>query len=990
MQNKSAESTYWFGLGRVMLARGLPEKAVEPISIAVEIQKDRTLLGFLHTSLAWLGAAHLASGHYVKAEQASSQAVEQLIATGAGEYPPQEIWWLRFQVLNSRFSASNQVLTDKAHHALHRAYGVMMDNIADLSDEGLRRNYLNKVDINRNILKFWRENATLRGDLDAIKQVERDTKPVLDESELLRNNLHRMLVITRQMNETHDVSKLFAIIMNHVIELTGAGRGLLTLYDDEKQLIDKIHYGFDPSLSMGIQSQLQEGVLAYVLNTKKPLYIENTTDTSVEPLNVERDTSPRHDQTTISVLCVPLLSGTEMLGVLYVDTHNVSSLFSKADLDFITIFANQAVTAIKNTSLYEQVLTTNQALERLTHTLEDRVTRRTTDLETANNALSYRAMLLETSRAVAQQITSILDLDELLIQVVNLIREQFGYYFVGVWLLTPNRSSAVLRAGTGTVGRTLMDKEMSIPLSTPSLITTVCVSGKSRIVEHVRDVPDFLEVQELPNIVSEIVLPMYMGGELLGVMDISSDKTTLFTEVDQVLLQTLANQIAIAIRNARLYQAEITRRRLAENLEYVGRILTSSLDLHDIPGRVLDLLNTLVPYGRGMILLEENNHLRPRAQRGFPADANISSIEVPITNDDIYQQLYERRTPIIIGDTTQNSGWKQLDVLPIHRSWMGIAIIVEDRMVGMISLTRRPVNAFTSEDITWVQAFTPQAAIAIQNASLYSEIVSLNEDLEKRVEERTLELNEANRQLQQMDATKSNFIRLAAHELRTPLTVINGYSQMLRMYVEKQNAFALEGIESGIVRLTEVVNSMLDMAKIDTQSLDMVKQPTRMREIVEKVKREFKKAIAQRNITLESSGLAKLPVIQADPEMLVKVLHNLVVNAIKYTPDNGKVSIKGKTIDDNANKYVEVVVIDTGIGIAQEDQEYIFEKFHSSANLGTHSSGRTEFKAGGPGLGLSIARGIVLAHNGKIWVESEGYDEAKFPGSQFYIRLPLE
>jgi signal transduction histidine kinase len=241
-----------------------------------------------------------------------------------------------------------------------------------------------------------------------------------------------------------------------------------------------------------------------------------------------------------------------------------------------------------------------------------------------------------------------------------------------------------------------------------------------------------------------------------------------------------------------------------------------------------------------------------------------------------------------------------------------------------------------------------------------------------------------------MDTTKSNFIKLAAHELRTPLTVIKGYSQMLKIYIDKESAFALEGIETGTARLTEVVNSMLDMAKIDTQSLDMAKQPTRLREVVEKVKRDFYKPMEQRNITFESAGFAKLPVIQADPEMLVKVLHNLVVNAIKFTPDNGKVTINGRTIVENGNKSVEIEVIDTGIGIAKEDQPFIFEKFHNSADLETHSSGRTEFKAGGPGLGLSIARGIVLAHNGRIWVESDGYDEVECPGSRFYIQLPVE
>lgn len=987
IQNTGSGSIYWLGLGRVSLEINLPDKAMQYISRAVEIQKEKDLHGYLHTSLAWLSAAHLAMNQYTEAETTSREAVEQLIASGVGEYPPQEVWWLRYQVLKSTTKDSEQGFNEKAFHALQRAYTAMMDNIADLSDEGLRRNYLNKVPINRKILNEWRQIATFRGDIDILKQIELAIKPTLDESELLRNKLQRMLVITRRMNETHDVTSLLTLIMNHMIELTGAGRGLLHLYDESMDIIEQTSYGFDLEIPGSDQSQLHEKLIDYVLESKKTLYIEDTSDTFSQ--ENWRNQLGQNIPNALSVLCVPLLSGSNLLGVFYIDTFNVNGSFSKADLDFLNVYANQAVTAINNASLYEQVLSTNQELELLTHTLEERVQQRTLELEIANSGLSYRAMLLETIRQVAQQITSILDLDELLTQVVDLIREQFGYYFVGVWLLTPDETAAVLRAGTGTVGRALMEKALSIPLTTPSLISSVCKSGKSRIVEHVREVPDFLEVQELPNIVSEIVLPMYMGGELLGVLDISSDKATLFKEVDQILLQTLANQIAIAIRNARLYQAEITRRRLAENLEYAGRILTSSLDLLDVPGRVLDLLNTLVPYERGMILLENENTLRPYAIRGFPPHIKISDIQVPISNDDIYDQLYERREPLIVGDTTQNPGWTQLTWLPIHRSWMGVAIIVEDRMAGMISLTRRMANAFSSEDATWVQAFTPQAAIAIQNASLYSEIVSLNRNLEKRVELRTAELNQAYLQLQMMDETKSNFIKLAAHELRTPLTVIKGYGQMLKTFVQEQNTFILDGIETGTDRLTEVVNSMLDMAKIDTQTLDMAKQPTRLREVVQKVKREFQKAMDERNIVFENKGFAKLPVIQADPEMLTKVIHNLVVNAIKYTPDNGKVSVYGETVTDNGQRYVQIIIQDTGIGIAKEDQERIFDKFHLTGSLETHTSGRTQFKAGGPGLGLSIAKGIVLAHNGSIWVESEGYDEFKCPGSRFYIRLPI-
>lgn len=123
----------------------------------------------------------------------------------------------------------------------------------------------------------------------------------------------------------------------------------------------------------------------------------------------------------------------------------------------------------------------------------------------------------------------------------------------------------------------------------------------------------------------------------------------------------------------------------------------------------------------------------------------------------------------------------------------------------------------------------------------------------------------------------------------------------------------------------------------------------------------------------------------ADTERLYQAIHNIVVNAIKYTPDGGRITISGRLLPG----FVEVTVADTGIGIAPENQELIFGKFDQLGNALLHSSGKTKFKGGGPGLGLPIARGIIEAHGGTIWVESEGYDEVRCPGSTFHILIPL-
>ncbi|MBL8100618.1 MAG: ATP-binding protein [Anaerolineales bacterium] len=139
----------------------------------------------------------------------------------------------------------------------------------------------------------------------------------------------------------------------------------------------------------------------------------------------------------------------------------------------------------------------------------------------------------------------------------------------------------------------------------------------------------------------------------------------------------------------------------------------------------------------------------------------------------------------------------------------------------------------------------------------------------------------------------------------------------------------------------------------------------------------------------KTEGLEKLPAFSADPDMLQKVFYHLIMNAIKYTPDGGEVKVVGKYRNGKKPPELEVAVVDTGIGVDPSKKEAIFEKFHQTGDVLLHSSGKTKFKGGGPGLGLAIARGIVQAHGGKIWVESKGYNEEKLPGSKFIVSFPL-
>lgn len=280
-----------------------------------------------------------------------------------------------------------------------------------------------------------------------------------------------------------------------------------------------------------------------------------------------------------------------------------------------------------------------------------------------------------------------------------------------------------------------------------------------------------------------------------------------------------------------------------------------------------------------------------------------------------------------------------------------------------------------------------------QLQNLYTQVLHFNQELEGMVRARTAELEQAYKTLAQLDQSKSDFISVVAHELRTPLALIKGYAEMLQEYAppENQEMFHLQvtGIVSGSRRMHEIVNTMVDMIRIDSQALELFPEDASLADMFTVLHHEFKEALQDRHLKLEMIGLEQLPEIMADPDLLPKAFYQLLINAIKYTPDGGTITVSGRQVEEDGVEAVEVVIQDTGIGIDPEYQELIFTKFYQTGPVSLHSSGKTKFKGGGPGLGLAITRGIVSAHGGRVWAVSSGHDETRCPGTAFHLVLPV-
>jgi len=309
------------------------------------------------------------------------------------------------------------------------------------------------------------------------------------------------------------------------------------------------------------------------------------------------------------------------------------------------------------------------------------------------------------------------------------------------------------------------------------------------------------------------------------------------------------------------------------------------------------------------------------------------------------------------------------------------------RAATVRATTECTVLEMEKQDLETILAHSPRMAM---------DIIRITLDRIRANDHRLIdELQRSNAVLRQLDRNKLEFIQVAAHELRTPLTVLKGYVNVLRSMSDiSANASlgeVLQGILKGTDRIHEVVNLMLDVTRIGTETLKIASVPVPLKRIIDDLIHGFEKATTERKIKIYPQHAEYVPVINGDPELIEKALYQLIINAIKYSPDGSTIIITTRPNIMNDNEPgVEIAVRDRGIGLDAEHHDLVFEKFYQVGSVAIHSSGKTSFKGGGPGLGLAIVKGVARAHGGKTWVESAGHDEVNFTGSTFYLQLPVD
>jgi len=325
-----------------------------------------------------------------------------------------------------------------------------------------------------------------------------------------------------------------------------------------------------------------------------------------------------------------------------------------------------------------------------------------------------------------------------------------------------------------------------------------------------------------------------------------------------------------------------------------------------------------------------------------------------------------------------------------------VPIQADGEWIGLLAVgSKGSGEPFFDADLSLLSTLADQTAVALENARLVMDLRRQNVENERLNEE----LTAANVQLARLDQTKSDLIDIASHELRTPLTQIIGYNEILEEMVA-QDSLTVDaglqmtgGVRRAAKRLEGIVDTMFDVSQLDTSSMEIVKSSVDVGSLIRSVLKGWEQALRERDQRVWTANLRELPMIEADRGGLRKVFSHLIQNAIKFTPDGGTIRVEGRVLGADGpveNRAVEIVVTDSGIGIAEEHLDRIFDSFYRAADVMRHSSGRTSFKGGGPGLGLAIARGIVQVHGGRIWAESAGCDEEECPGAAFHVLLPVD
>jgi GAF domain-containing protein len=665
------------------------------------------------------------------------------------------------------------------------------------------------------------------------------------------------------------------------------------------------------------------------VETRRTVSIE---DILTDPLYGMKDFAARRN--VRSLLGVPLIRDGEPIGAIALARARVEP-FNEREIELVETFADQAVIAIENTRLFEEVQARTrdltEALEQQTATSEvlNVISRSPTDAQPVFDAISKSA-----ARLCAAELSAVYRFDGKLIHVAALTLQS----------------------------RQQRDAFEQLYPRAPDSRTPVARAILERRTQHVPDTTEDPAYAEVPatGFRSALAVPMLRDGSPIGAVAVGRTQERAFSDGQVMLLQTLADQAVIAIENTRLFDEVQARNRDLMALGEVGRAVSSTLDVKTVLKTIVDRAVELSGTDGGSIFYFRNGRFELGETAGLDEDVVTEYRKLDIAAGQTgLGEAIAKREPLQIPDILdrRSNPLRDAAIAAGFRAALIVPLLSGDGPLGGLLLQRRTPGEFPVTAVSLMQSFADQSAIALENARLFEEIAQKSRELEIASQH------------------KSQFVANMSHELRTPLAAILGYAELMQegFYepLGQKSLDALTRIRSNGRHLLGLINTVLDIAKIESGQFTLNMSEYAIESVVETVRSATESLAQNKNLALKTDVTKALPIGLGDEQRLTQVLLNLVGNAIKFT-DTGEIRVTAKAV----NGHFAVSVTDTGPGIPEEHQARIFDQFHQVDSSNTKAKG-------GTGLGLAIAKQIVEMHGGRIWVES-----ILGKGSTFLMELP--